>query len=407
MYPKVIHMRTYLIIGFLSCAMILTLFGCGSRMVTENAATNEVEVIKGSHDVRLAVTLHVDRILSQIEQQASEDQLKDRKAAALIDWRERVGLDFAEIYLVNEEQDKFTAIVVIPDVDKKIWNELSTSSLFNIYLDKDADGDLQPVLETLPQETAELHESLRQLKIKWHNGRIVIASPERLKLIEGGTWNVETAITSQLANRVYSDTCLFTCSAIVPKEFDFDLEDKLKTSEAAKAIPPAGNMILGMFTSFLKKIRDQLNTMDAFAVSVSLPSENQRKVRYVQLFHDDRVAAIAHTQLTTPVAENDADGLVLSVAELLQNSSVQQDVRRFGRLLEIDVGWSVEADKVVSSLLGSPVTRFVFAQSVGASLVPSKSVIQTHYTIKPHFVTLTTSKLQSAVEQQLQRQLFL
>ena len=185
---------------------------------------------------------------------------------------------------------------------------------------------------------------------------------------------------------------------------DFDTaREKLKSSKAAEKLPPAAGMMASMATSFVERLQDQLSVTDALAVSVSLPSDDQRHVHYAQLFHEDEYAKDVHRQLTA--RDGDGDGLAVGVAEILQDEQVQDRVSRSGRLVEIDAAWEPQADQQVR-LLAQSAVQSLFARALGMEMEPTEGEILTRYRMPPYFVSLKAKKLKRAVEQELRNQLF-
>ncbi len=385
--------------------------GCSSRvnqekvMIDGSRSNQEKVVIDGSRDVRLLVRLDLDQIANQIEKRHTAESVDNTKFGAFLDWRERLGLDAVTLMLVQETGSEVELVVMVPDAAQKIWNELTTSDLAGIYLEKNDDGTLSPKLDALPEKD-ELPNALQKLKMRWHDGRIVLTSPQRLERIEAGSWDVQATMASELIDRVEASDNLLTVAALVPEELDFNLEiaqQRLRTSEAVKKIPRIGHIILAMATSWFEGFRDQLKTTDAFAVGVSLPDEDQRHVRYAQLFRADDTAESVYECLTS--TNTGSDGVASGIAELLHDEQVDQRVSRSGRLVEIEVAWAANADKRVASS-AQLVIQSVLSSGMVSSIEPTEGPIQTRYTSPPHFVKLSSTKLKAAVVRHLRSQIF-
>ena len=122
--------------------------------------------VEGTRDAWLAVTLHLDKVFAEIERRASEEALSDPKAAALFDWRQRVELNNTTFYLMDAEGAGVEVVVVVPDAQQKIWKDLTTSKLFENYLEKLSDNTLRPKWEALDEANAdEVPDNFQQLQI--------------------------------------------------------------------------------------------------------------------------------------------------------------------------------------------------------------------------------------------------
>jgi hypothetical protein len=379
--------------------LVLICGGCGYR-----AASQPEVVIDGSRDVRLLVRLDLHRIANQIERRNAAESANNTKAGVFLDWRERLGLDTATLMLVHEKGSEVELVITIPDAEQDIWTEITTSDLAGIYLEKNNDGTLSPILDALPAKD-ELPDCLQQLTMKWHEGQIVLASPQRLERIEAGTWEVQAAMASKLIARVQAPDNLLSVAALVPEELEFNLDAarRFGAGEVAKNIPRTGHMMLAMATSWCEGLRDQLKTTDAVAIGVSLTDDNQRHVRYAQLFRALQTAELVYGHLTT--VDTDGDGVAVGVAELLHDEQVDQRISRSGRLVEFEAAWAENADKRVGSLAQLAV-QSVFASAMGFSIEPTKGPILTRYTSPPHLVKLPSKKLKAAVVQHLRSHLF-
>jgi hypothetical protein len=166
-------------------------------------------------------------------------------------------------------------------------------------------------------------------------------------------------------------------------------------------------MIAGIAGNFLSNLTEPFKQINALALGLKFTTDEERILSYAQEFREGVNGAGIYNQLKAGTWEDpETEGLVLNLAELLNDERLENNIRFEKNRLFVDLTWTAENDESIYRALTEATIGYLFAQTIGGG-EPTSGPIKTRYKTAPKLVArVDAAKIKGKIPAAVKSSLF-